>query len=121
MFKQSLLYARYSLAFLWIFTAITSLGWGKSIGYDVLANIHLTDTLAEAVIIAGSLLDFCLGLWLLSGWRQKQCYATQIIVILLYTLLLTLIEPNFWLHPFGVLTKNLPILALLVILYQRAE
>jgi hypothetical protein len=35
------------------------------------------------------------------------------------TLLATLIHPAWWLHPFGPLTKNLPIAAILWVLIQH--
>lgn len=42
-------------------------------------------------------------------------------MVLFYSLLLSLIDPGFWGHPFGPLTKNLPVLALILLLHQRAQ
>jgi hypothetical protein len=111
--------ARLSLSFLWLFTGITSQFFAKQIGYDVLANIGITDTFADWVILSGSLLDMFIGIWLLTGKKLKLCYLIQLITIISYSLLLTIIEPEFWIHPFGPLTKNIPLLVMIYYLYTK--
>lgn len=113
---------RFSLSFLWLFTAVTSFWWGRHIGYDVLAQQRIQGEFADWCINAGSILDVLIGIWLLTAYKLKWCYRFQIVLILSYSILLTLISPGFWFHPFGPLTKNIPILALLFLLYQgKAE
>jgi len=112
------LVARLSLGFLWFFTGITSVFFAKDIGYEVLANGGIKGNLATLSIYSGSFLDIVISFWLLSGKYLRNCYLIQIIVIVLYTLLLTAIEPNFWIHPFGPLTKNIPLLVMIYYLYQ---
>lgn len=109
---------RLSLSFLWLFTAATSLWWGRSIGYDVLAQQNIQGEFADWCINAGCLLDALVGIWLLTAYKPKWCYSFQIVLIVSYSVLLTIIAPAFWLHPFGPLTKNIPILALLYVLYK---
>ena len=111
--------ARLSLSFLWFFTGITSVFFAKDIGYDVLANGGIKGNLATFSIYSGSFLDIVISFWLLSGKYLRNCYLIQLIVIVLYTLLLTAIEPYFWIHPFGPLTKNIPLLVMIYYLYQR--
>jgi len=109
--------ARLSLSFLWMFTGISSAFFAKDIGYEVLANGGITGPLADISILSGSVLDGVIGIWLLLGWRLKICFLMQMAVIAAYTLLLTVIEPSYWLHPFGPLTKNIPVLVLIYYLY----
>ncbi|GGY85257.1 hypothetical protein GCM10011613_32970 [Cellvibrio zantedeschiae] len=111
-------YCRFSLAFMWLFTAATSFWWGRDIGYEVLALQNIQNDFADLCINAGSLLDAFIGLWLLGNYQLKWCYRLQITIILVYSLLLSFIAPQFWLHPFGPITKNIPILALLFFLYK---
>jgi len=111
------LVARLSISALWVFTGITSAFFVKDIGYQILANGGITGLLADFSILSGSALDVIIGIWLLVGWRLKLCYLVQIAVIAAYTLLLTVIDPSFWIHPFGPLTKNIPLLVLIYILY----
>jgi hypothetical protein len=42
----------------------------------------------------------------------------QIVLIVLYTALISWRLPEFWLHPYGPLSKNLPMIALLILLIQ---
>ena len=111
--------ARLSLAFLWFFTGITSAFFAKDIGYEVLANGGITGILATLSIFSGSVLDVAIGIWLLTGKRLKICYLVQMVVIALYTLLLSVIDPSFWIHPFGPLTRNIPLLVMIYYLHSK--
>lgn len=116
--------ARISLAFLWLATAYASVWGDYSFGVNVLSSKGITGVYADICIIGGAALDALLGLWLLlastiSGWRLKECFLVQGIAILVYTGLLTIIDSSFWNHPFGPLTKNIPLLFLIAILYQE--
>lgn len=112
-------FARLALAFLWLATAVVSISSGRQIGYDVLASSGIVGPLAELCLYGGAALDLLLGLWMLSSWKRLLCLRLQVGVVLLYSLLLTLIESGFWGHPFGPLTKNLPVLALILLLHQQ--
>lgn len=105
-----LLASRLSLSLLWLFTAASSFWWGRTIGYEVLAKQEITGPFADLCINAGSLVDAAIGLWLLTAYKLQWCYRAQFIIILSYTILLSFIDPSFWLHPFGPLTKNIPLL-----------
>jgi hypothetical protein len=106
---------------LWIFTAVTSVFWGSAIGYEVLARQGIQGLLADICIYAGSFLDMVFGIWLLLNFRLHLCYKLQIVVIVTYSILLSLIDFSFWLHPFGPLTKNIPIIALLLVLMSTTD
>lgn len=110
---------RFSLSFLWVFTGITSGFFAQDIGYEILAGGKITGSLASFCIFSGSILDVFIGVWLLTGKWLKFCYLVQLVVIAFYSLLLTILAPEFWLHPFGPLTKNLPLLAMIYYLYNR--
>ncbi|WP_321350077.1 DoxX-like family protein [Halopseudomonas oceani] len=112
------LFARLSLALLWLLTGVVSLTAGQSIGVEVLTAAGVDRTLIVPLIWAGSLLDLALGLWLLSGWALRLCCALQLGVVISYSILLSLLAPAFWLHPFGPLSKNLPILVLIWLLLR---
>lgn len=110
--------AIYSLAFLWIFTGLTSIFFSPEIGYQILVGANINATLADISVIGGGALDIALGLWLLTSFRIKLCCLIQVAVIVSYTVLLTFIDASFWLHPFGPITKNFPILVLIIIVYS---
>ena len=106
--------ARYALSFLWIFTGLTSTLFEPDIGYQILANANVTGNLADISVFGGGLLDIVIGLWLLTKYKIKFCCDIQIAVIVVYTLLLSIIDASFWLHPFGPITKNIPIVVLIL-------
>ena len=114
--------AIYALAFLWIFTGLTSIYFSPEIGYEILASANITGTMAGFSVYAGGALDIVLGLWLLSSVKTKLCCIVQVAVIALYTAILTFIDASFWLHPFGPVTKNIPIIVLiLLIMINKVE
>ena len=115
------LLARLSLALLWLLTAVVSLTAGKGIGVEVLHSASIPEPLIDPLIWAGSLLDLGIGLWLLSGRALRWCCTLQLMVIVGYSLLLSLLAPAFWLHPFGPLSKNVPILVLIWLLMRHHD
>ncbi|MDH4555365.1 NAD-dependent dehydratase [Pseudomonas sp. BN417] len=112
-------FARLALVFLWLATALVSVTSGQQIGYDILSSGGIDGVLADFCVYGGAALDLLLGLWLLTGMAPLACLRVQGAVVLLYSLLLSLVDPGFWAHPFGPLTKNLPVLALILLLHQR--
>lgn len=110
--------AKYSLAFLWISTAIISAFISPEIGFDLLSNIGLNGLLASVFVYGGSLLDLLIGIWIVTNKKIKTCCWCQAAIIILYSILLTIIDASYWIHPFGPLTKNIPILVLVAIIYQ---
>jgi hypothetical protein len=38
-----------------------------------------------------------------------------------YTLVMSICLPHFWLHPFGPLSKNLPLLALMFLMWRASK
>ena len=106
-----------SLAFLWIFTGLTSIYFSPEIGYKILASANITGSMADFSVYAGGALDIVLGLWLLASVKTKLCCIVQVVVITLYTIILTVVDTSFWLHPFGPITKNIPIIVLIGYVY----
>lgn len=113
--------ARWSLSFLWIFTGLTSVYFSPDIGYQVLLKAGITGVVADTLVYSGSALDVLIGLWLLLGRGLVFCIVFQGAVIVVYTVLLSIVDASFWLHPFGPLTKNLPILVLLLAMLNNIQ
>ncbi len=113
--------AKTSLALLWIFTGLTSLFFSPELGFNLLKTINITDISAELLISSGAILDIALGVWLFLSWKIKLCCKIQFFTIITYTILLSIIDASFWLHPFGPLTKNLPILVLILMVFVNEE
>jgi len=99
-----------SIAFIWIFTGLTSAIFDLSSGYALMRAGGIEGRLATISIYAGALLDLILGLLMLFNIWRRWVYLLQIGLMLGYMALATIIVPAQWLHPFGPLTKNLPLI-----------
>ena len=65
-----------------------------------------------------ALLDIALGLLTLWPRAPRWLWSAQIALVLAYTAIITWKLPALWLEPFGPVVKNLPILALLVLMRE---
>ncbi|CBL46191.1 Hypothetical protein HDN1F_26080 [gamma proteobacterium HdN1] len=100
----------FTIVFLWLFTALTSIFWDRASGYELLATGGITGIFATLSIFAGAILDAALGIAIcLPRWRTRA-YQLQILLMLAYMALIALIAPEQWFHPFGPVTKNLPLI-----------
>lgn len=113
--------ARLALAFLWIFTGLTSLFVAPEIGYEILSSYGISGSTADILVNGGSFVDIVLGMWVATGRWLRVCCIIQIIMILIYTLLLSIINASFWFHPFGPLTKNIPIVVLILVVFSTND
>lgn len=108
---------RVVLATVWLVTAALSFGLYPIEGSLLLvADLGLSRTGSLAVVYAGAALDLAMAVLTLA-WPVRALWLFQGAVIVTYSVLATLLVPEYWLHPFGPLLKNLPILALLWLLY----
>ena len=114
---------RASLVVVWLATAVVSVWELHGQSRELLAGLPTawtegnTSWLPTAIILAGAAADAVLGLWLALRPGRKA-YGAALLMMLAMTLLATAIHPAWWLHPFGPLTKNLPIAAILWVLLQ---
>lgn len=108
-----------AVAIVWLWSAAVSFGL-----YPVQQSLALLEAagvppaLRAAALHGAAVLDLLLGLLTLHPrTRTRALWAAQAALIAAYTAVLTLRLPEFWLHPFGPLLKNLPLLALLALLW----
>ena len=112
---------RASLVVVWLATAVVSVWELHGQSRELLAGLPTAwaeghaPWLPTAIILAGAAADAVLGLWLALRPGRKA-YGAALLMMLAMTLLATAIQPAWWLHPFGPLTKNLPIAAILWVL-----
>jgi uncharacterized protein YbjT (DUF2867 family) len=110
---------RYSVALVWIVTGIVSLGpFPVSSSYELLARVGVSGALAPVLLYGAALMDLAFGLATLLVKRRRFVWLAQAAAIVLYTIIITAKLPEFWLHPFGPLLKNVPLLAAILVLYH---
>lgn len=107
---------RLTLAAMWLATGALSLGiYPRADSLSLLERVGLHGTTALITLYLAAALDIVLGL--LTLFRPSQfLWQAQAMLIVAYTLIISLWLPEFWLHPFGPILKNLPVLMLLWLL-----
>jgi uncharacterized protein YbjT (DUF2867 family) len=109
---------RFSIALVWIWTGIVSLGlYPTEDSYALLARVGISAALAPIFLYGAAALDFIFGIATLAMPRRRLLWLAQIALILGYTVIITLKLPEFWLHPYGPILKNLPMLVGIYMLY----
>lgn len=102
---------RFTLASLWIFTGLVSLWWYPvEHSLALLGQAGIPESMRPLVLHAAATLDLAIGLALLLNWRPRVMATVQILVMLTYTAIISLTLPEQWLHPFGPILKNIPLL-----------
>lgn len=113
---------RYSIAAVWILTAIVSFGlYPVEASYELLARTGIPPNLQRLMLYGAATFDLLLGLGILFLARRRWLWLAQLGLIGFYTIVIAFKLPEFLLHPYGPLTKNLPMLAAIWLLYQLEE
>lgn len=113
---------RLSIALVWIVTGFVSLGlYPVADSYALLARVGIHGALAPLMLYGAALLDIAFGIATLLLKRRYWLWLLQAAVILFYTAVISWRLPEFWLHPYGPLLKNLPMLAAICLLFELEE
>lgn len=104
-----------AIALTWLWTGIVSLGvYPLADSYALLARLAISGMPATILLYGAALVDLALGIGVLAlrtaRWR-RWLWRAQIGLIVGYMALISIGLPEYWLHPFGPIVKNLPLLA----------
>lgn len=112
---------RHALIALWWWTVAASLFEWNGQSLALLHQGGLTHpVLAHGLIAAGVLLDAALALALMFRPGRLVYLACGLAVIAM-TLTASVLLSGLWLHPLGPLSKNLPVLAMLTVLWRHPK
>jgi len=110
--------ARLVLAMLWLWTAYVSwFAWPHQDSLAWLAACGVPASLQVPLLAGASVLDAAIGCALLRR-PPRWLWLLQLALVGGYSAILSVALPAFWLHPFGPLSKNMPILVLLLLLWR---
>jgi len=113
---------RWSIALVWIVTGIVSLGlYPVEDSYALLARVGITGMLAPLMLYGAAVLDLAFGIGILVLRKRRLLWLAQAALILFYTAIISWRLPEFWLHPYGPLLKNLPMLAAIWMLLELED
>lgn len=107
---------RFSIAFIWLFTAISCLFiYPKVLSYQLLGSIGVNTFWQPILFYSACIMDAALGLAVLCSKSPQKTGLLQIILILGYSAILTWRLPYLWFEPFAPLAKNIPLLAAILV------
>lgn len=114
---------RLSIGFLWIFTGIVSaFFYPIAESYKLLAATGISGIWAPIMLYSAAALDGMLGIATLVAYRIRLVVGLQLLLMVGYMIMISWALPAFWSHPFGPMTKNLPlIVATLIMLIFEEE
>jgi uncharacterized membrane protein YphA (DoxX/SURF4 family) len=113
-----MLVLRTSVALVWIGSGIVSFGlFPTTSSYQLLARVGVGRDWAPVLLYGASIFDVLLGVATLVMRQRTYLWVTQIMLILFYTAIISIRLPEFWLHPYGPVLKNMPMLAAIIVLY----
>ena len=106
---------RLSLAALWLVSGLSGLFGNSADGLAGVGPFADNQALASALVVFSSLVDLAIAAALVIAWRLRLVANLQLLVVIGYTLALTLLYPALWGDLFGSLLKNIPIIALILV------
>lgn len=108
---------RLSIALLWIMTGlVTAFIYPTTSSYALLSQMAITGVLAPIALYSAAAVNLFLGTATLFNYRLQLVGKLQIVMILVYTLLITIGLQDYWSHPFGPVLKNIPIIVATLIM-----
>lgn len=109
-----------AMAVLWLVTAYVSwFAWPHAESMAWLGACGVPAAWQEPMLLAASLTDALIGVLLLLRPR-RWLWSLQLALVGAYTMVLSVCLPQFWLHPFGPLSKNLPLLAVMAVMWRAS-
>jgi len=113
---------RISIALVWIVTAfVSAFVYPVADSYELLARTGIPPELQPLMLYGASAFDLLLGIGTLCLKRRRWLWLAQLGLIGFYTVAIAFKLPEFLVHPYGPLTKNLPMLAAIWLLYQLED
>lgn len=113
---------RLIIAFVWIWSGVVSAFlYPQPLALELLHEIGVPVGVDVPLLYFASFLDISMGVLTLIGYRLQALLRLQMVVIVVYTLLLSFLAPYHWLHPFGPILKNLPLVLSLYVLAKLEQ
>ena len=115
---------RASVAFVWIVTGIVSLGlYPVEESLAQLARTGVPTWLAPWLLYAAATIDLAFGIlvFALHGKSRQRLWRAQAALIAGYSVIIAIWLPEYWLHPYDPMLKNMPLLAVLALLDVMEE
>jgi len=112
---------RYAVAAVWLATGCIVLWlYPVSESIKLVNRVGLQDDWAYMAIYSGAILDIFIGFLTLIR-PSKKLWATQLAITIAYSICIAISLPEFLIHPFGPILKNIPFMLMLWLLYRHTD
>jgi uncharacterized protein YbjT (DUF2867 family) len=105
-----------ALGLFWISSGAITAFIAPDLGLKTLLSLGISEQLAHILLYGSCFADIILGVLLLTMQSISFICALQILLIVTYTVFLSMLSPTLWLEPLGPLTKNIPMILLTLVL-----
>lgn len=113
---------RYAMTFIWAWSALVSLFIVPEQALALLQAIGIAEHWRLFILWSAGLMDLALALLYFSPCRYwRSFYALQLALVLIYSAIMAWALPETIWQPLAPLMKNVPILAVLFVLYRGAN
>lgn len=113
---------RWSLVLVWLMAGIVSLGlYPLADSYDLLQRVGVPETWNLPLLVGAASLDIGLGIAFLLRWRITWIGTAMIVVVLGYSIIVAWALPEYLIHPYGPIAKNLPLLVATLLVMRLEE
>ena len=113
---------RFSLGFLWLWSGVQPALTAADVSLDLLGRTGIATEWQAAAFYTSSALDVFFGILCFTKFRNYRfLWLAQFAVVLGYSVIVACRLPEMWLHPFAPLVKNIPIMAVLLLLYRECK
>lgn len=113
---------RFSIALVWLWAGwVSAFVYSSDSSYQMLKQIGTPESFAPLMLYGASAIDFALGFAMLLCWRLRWVVYCQVVIMLVYSVVITIALPEYWAHPFGPMIKNLPLLVATFVLLILEE
>lgn len=113
-------FMRSGMAFIWVWTAIVS--WfifPQSESLEMLRRVGIISHAFEW-FVAACILDLAMGI-ASAFFARRILWQIQILIVAVYSLIISFALPDYLIHPFGPITKNIAVLGCLAYLAMTEE
>lgn len=106
---------------IWIATPLaTWFGWPRAESLALLSDAGISGPMAPWLVDATCVVELGLGVATFAGWRLAWVGGAQLALVLGFTAVLAATGSPLWGHPFGPITKNIPLVgAILAVIATR--
>ena len=113
----------WAMAAVWLWSGVVPVVFETQLSLSLLSQVGIGSLKVQWLLLASSsLLDAAFGVLCFTRLRfQAAFWLAQLAAVALYSAIIAFRMPEMWLHPFAPWVKNIPIMAVLLLLYRECK